>query len=473
MAWRSVAAKAVVVAIAVLVPALFVGNGLYLLTHGWFVRAEYARPGFPDDEFGMRTPERTRLAEVGLYSILPWHRDGIGHLERARLDDGSLAFDAHELRHMTRRAPAALDPARAARAVPRLARRARRGAADTRPRPARAVGGRVHDARAVRVRRLLAAREPGVVPDRLPHDLLQRRELALRRRGDAAAPLPRPVLERHDAAARGRRAAAGGGRARRDALVAGAHDRTAPGPRRRTERAMAGRTQEALYAEIDLELSWSEDALPQAERTKHVHGLHPYLGKFVPQLVEVFLAPLLRARRPRLRPVRRVGDDARRGERVRRRRDRLRHLGVQLPADPGEDGALLARRAGARAARRARRGAARHPRPGGATPWLEQWFAPRALGELLAYRAAVATAAGAARRSVGRVILARAARSARRTTHFDLDFPAAPTTEPYWCFKHKRTCRPTEEAAKFLTPLHGRHDPPHPRVRARCAPSAR
>src|SRR5262249_29875602 len=52
---------------------------------------------------------------------------------------------------------------------------------------------------------------------------------------------------------------------------------------------------------------------------------------------------------------------------------------------------------------------------------------------------------------VGRVILARAARSARRTTHFDLDFPAAPTVEPYWCFKHRRTCRPTEEAAKFLS----------------------
>jgi len=25
------------------------------------------------------------------------------------------------------------------------------------------------------------------------------------------------------------------------------------------------------------------------ERTKHVHRLHPYLGKFIPQLVEVFL----------------------------------------------------------------------------------------------------------------------------------------------------------------------------------------
>src|ERR1700747_3007936 len=46
------------------------------------------------------------------------------------------------------------------------------------------------------------------------------------------------------------------------------------------------RTQEALYADIDLELSWSERDLPERERTKHVHRLHPYLGKYIPQLVE-------------------------------------------------------------------------------------------------------------------------------------------------------------------------------------------
>jgi sterol desaturase/sphingolipid hydroxylase (fatty acid hydroxylase superfamily) len=49
------------------------------------------------------------------------------------------------------------------------------------------------------------------------------------------------------------------------------------------------RTQAALYEEIDLELSWSEAELPERERTKHVHRLHPYLGKYVPQLVEAFL----------------------------------------------------------------------------------------------------------------------------------------------------------------------------------------
>src|SRR5437667_4251089 len=49
-------------------------------------------------------------------------------------------------------------------------------------------------------------------------------------------------------------------------------------------------TQDALYRELDLELSWSERDLPERVRTKHVHRLHPYLGKFVPQLVEALLA---------------------------------------------------------------------------------------------------------------------------------------------------------------------------------------
>src|SRR2546429_9801076 len=50
-----------------------------------------------------------------------------------------------------------------------------------------------------------------------------------------------------------------------------------------------GVTQDALYERIDLDLSWSERDLPERERTKHVHRLHPYLGKFIPQLVEVLL----------------------------------------------------------------------------------------------------------------------------------------------------------------------------------------
>ena len=36
-----------------------------------------------------------------------------------------------------------------------------------------------------------------------------------------------------------------------------------------------------------IDLSFAD--VPEWKRTKHVHRLHPYLGKFIPQLVEVFL----------------------------------------------------------------------------------------------------------------------------------------------------------------------------------------
>jgi hypothetical protein len=33
----------------------------------------------------------------------------------------------------------------------------------------------------------------------------------------------------------------------------------------------------------ELNLNWREKELPEKERTKHVHRLHPYLGKYIPQ----------------------------------------------------------------------------------------------------------------------------------------------------------------------------------------------
>jgi hypothetical protein len=88
--------------------------------------------------------------------------------------------------------------------------------------------------------------------------------------------------------------------------------------------------------------------------------------------------------------------------------------------------------------------------PSSARPhgYLAEWYAPRAASELLGFRALLEEYDYA---DVLRVVLARAARSARLTTHFDLEFPQAPQREPYWCHKHRRTCRPVEEADKFLT----------------------
>jgi hypothetical protein len=43
----------------------------------------------------------------------------------------------------------------------------------------------------------------------------------------------------------------------------------------------------------ELNLNWREQDLRERERTKHVHRLHPYLGKYIPQLVEIFLRKYL------------------------------------------------------------------------------------------------------------------------------------------------------------------------------------
>jgi DNA methylase len=210
---------------------------------------------------------------------------------------------------------------------------------------------------------------------------------------------------------------------------------------------MAGRTQEALYAEIDLELSWSEDELPQVERTKHVHRLHPYLGKFIPQLVEVFLERYFSPGGCIYDPF--VGSGTTLVE--------ANIFGADaVGCDISAFNCLLSRVKTAHyplgeleLALRGTQEAARRRVDDHATPWLERWYAPRALSELLAYRAAARDLAPPFD-DVARVILSRAARSARLTTHFDLDFPREPATGAYWCLKHKRECRPVEEAWKFL-----------------------
>jgi hypothetical protein len=211
-----------------------------------------------------------------------------------------------------------------------------------------------------------------------------------------------------------------------------------------------GMTQAALYPHVALDLSWSEDELPQLERTKHVHGLHPYLGKFIPQVVEAFLVRLFAPGDCIYDPF--VGSGT---TLVEANAFGAHAVGVDVSAfncllsevktgrhslpslEPSLDAALREARV-ARPARGSR-----------ADRWLEEWFSLRALEELLAYRAAVERLSPSCSR-VGRVVLSRAARSARLTTHFDLDFPRAPVRHPYFCHKHKRVCRPVEEAAKFL-----------------------
>jgi DNA methylase len=206
-------------------------------------------------------------------------------------------------------------------------------------------------------------------------------------------------------------------------------------------------TQDELYAGLDLELSWSERALPEHVRTKHVHRLHPYHGKFIPQLVEVLLDRYFETGAHVLDPFAGSGTTL-----VQALESGLDATGVELAAfncmligvktaaydvdalgDELRD--VCARLDSLRTRRRA------------AGSYVRAWYAPQAITELLAFREVIAEYEHA---DVLRVILSRAARSARRAAHFDLEAPREPQTSEYWCHKHKRICRPVESAAGFL-----------------------
>jgi hypothetical protein len=218
----------------------------------------------------------------------------------------------------------------------------------------------------------------------------------------------------------------------------------------RAELGAVAPTQDVLYREldVDLELSWSERDLPERERTKHVHRLHPYLGKFVPQLVEALLARHLARARSILDPF--AGSGTTLVQALEGGRDAT---GIDVAAFNCLLMDVKTRRYNLFTLEHELRDALRRleefagEAPSARTSYVDAWFAPRAAAELLFFRSLVDDYEHA---DVLRIVLARAARSARRTTHFDLDFPRAPQLGEYWCHKHRRVCRPIDRAAHFL-----------------------
>ena len=170
-------------------------------------------------------------------------------------------------------------------------------------------------------------------------------------------------------------------------------------------------TQAALYDDLagDLHLSWSEAELPERERTKHVHRLHPYLGKFVPQLVEALLLRYVKPGGRVLDPFAGSGTTL-----VQCLESGYDAVGVDIAAfncllmrvkTPSTTPSGWNPMCGARSSV-----AAAHA--GGRTA-VGEWFAPQAAAELLDFRSLLDGTHG----DVLRVVLARAARSARLTTH--------------------------------------------------------
>lgn len=214
-----------------------------------------------------------------------------------------------------------------------------------------------------------------------------------------------------------------------------------------------------------LNLNWREKDLPERIRTRHVHRLHPYLGKFIPQLVEIFLRKYFRPGQTVLDPFAGSGTTL-----VQANELGIHSVGYDISAF---NVLLIQAKTKAYNLRTVRAEIldilekvrlGMRPRSYQLTLWetngtgkpgdfhchsdyLKSWFAPQALQELLSYRDLISNYED---QEILKIILSRSARSARLTTHFDLDFPKAPQTEPYWCYKHSRTCTPTTSAFQFL-----------------------
>lgn len=205
-----------------------------------------------------------------------------------------------------------------------------------------------------------------------------------------------------------------------------------------------------------LNLNWREKDLPERERTKHVHRLHPYLGKFIPQLVEIFL----RKYRPNLVYDPFVGSGTTLVE--------ANALGIDcIGTDISAFNVLLSKVKTAeydiellekeiysillRLSTYKREFADDEKVNkvfGTDNQYVNEWFAPQARKELLCYLRLIKDYTY---QDLLKVILSRSARSARLVTHYDLDFPKRPQLEPYFCHKHNRICRPIDEAYKFLS----------------------
>jgi hypothetical protein len=214
----------------------------------------------------------------------------------------------------------------------------------------------------------------------------------------------------------------------------------------------------------DLNLNWRESDLRERERTKHVHRLHPYLGKFIPQLVEIFLRKYFRPGDTVLDPfcgssttlvqanelgINSVGYDISAFNvllgQVKTGVYDLRLLKHEINDALDKTYKFAPKSANAQLSFFD----SETQRTETDDEYLKTWFAPEALNQLLTYLSIVSSESYIYR-DVLKIILSRSARSARLTTHFDLDFPKHPTTEPYYCYKHSRTCQPTTNALQFL-----------------------
>jgi len=206
-----------------------------------------------------------------------------------------------------------------------------------------------------------------------------------------------------------------------------------------------------------IDLSFAD--VPEWKRTKHVHRLHPYLGKFIPQLVEVFLKKYFKEGQTILDPFLGSGTTL-----IEANLLNMNSVGIEL----SEFSHLIAQvkiqkynlellekeiidilqktKEFSQKIQKNQKSLFENWdfKP---SEYFKTWYHLKAIKEIYFYRSLIPNYKN---QDILKIILSRAARSARQIPHYDLARPKKPVTEKYWCIKHKQYCYPIDNAIKFI-----------------------
>lgn len=199
--------------------------------------------------------------------------------------------------------------------------------------------------------------------------------------------------------------------------------------------------------------------MPQKMRTVHVHGMHPYFGKFVPQLVDYFLDHDLKGAKmvcdpfmgsgttlvqANSRGIPSIGMDI---SRFNAMLCGVKIAEYDIAALRKDVGGALAETLGRATATSLDSYVDKPSRLHTDSEYLNTWFHPDALHALLVFRELIPRYKF---QDVLRIILTRTARSSRMIAHYEVDHPTRPFPDDYYCLKHSRTCHPTKDAVNFI-----------------------